>query len=69
MVPFQSRVLSVVGNTLRVWGERDERRAVMLAVRWWAGEDSNLRRCEPTGLQPVPFGRSGTDPTAVTLSV
>ena len=37
MVPFQSRVLSVVGNTLRVWGERDERRAVMLAVRGGPG--------------------------------
>ena len=30
----------------------------------WAGEDLNLRRRMPTGLQPVPFGRSGTDPTA-----
>ena len=47
---------------------RDERRA-FARRSWWAGEDSNLRRCEPTGLQPVPFGRSGTDPTAVTLSV
>lgn len=28
----------------------------------WAGEDLNLRRLTPTGLQPVPFGRSGTDP-------
>ena len=35
----------------------------------WAGEDSNLRRCEPTGLQPVPFGRSGTDPTAANPSL
>ncbi len=48
--------------------KRDERRA-FARRSWWAGEDSNLRRCEPTGLQPVPFGRSGTDPTAVTLSV
>lgn len=35
----------------------------------WAGEDSNLRRRKPTGLQPVPFGRSGTDPMPATLSV
>jgi hypothetical protein len=28
----------------------------------WAGKDSNLRRLTPTGLQPVPFSRSGTDP-------
>ena len=29
----------------------------------WAGLDSNQRRLTPTGLQPVPFSRSGTDPT------
>src|SRR5574341_113553 len=29
---------------------------------WWGGEDSNLRRLTPTGLQPVPFGHSGTSP-------
>src|SRR5258706_8079411 len=29
---------------------------------WWRGGDSNLRRREPTGLQPVPFGRFGTSP-------
>ena len=28
----------------------------------WAEMDSNHRRHKPTGLQPVPFGRSGTDP-------
>ena len=28
----------------------------------WAGLESNQRRLAPTGLQPVPFGRSGTDP-------
>ncbi len=28
----------------------------------WAGLDSNQRRLTPTGLQPVPFSRSGTDP-------
>ncbi len=31
-------------------------------LSWWRGEDSNLRRREPTGLQPVPFGRFGTSP-------
>ncbi len=28
----------------------------------WARQDSNLRRRKPTGLQPVPIGRSGTRP-------
>ncbi len=28
----------------------------------WAGLDSNQRRLTPTGLQPVPFSLSGTDP-------
>jgi hypothetical protein len=28
----------------------------------WAGLDSNQRRLTPTGLQPVPFSHSGTDP-------
>ena len=28
----------------------------------WAGLDSNQRRFTPTGLQPVPFSHSGTDP-------
>ena len=28
----------------------------------WAGLDLNQRRQMPTGLQPVPFGHSGTDP-------
>ena len=31
--------------------------------RKWAGLESNQRRLAPTGLQPVPFGRSGTDPS------
>ena len=29
---------------------------------WWAGLDSNQRSGNATGLQPVPFGHSGTDP-------
>src|SRR5690606_29817951 len=28
----------------------------------WGRQDSNLCRLAPTGLQPVPFGRSGTPP-------
>jgi hypothetical protein len=28
----------------------------------WAGLDSNQRRLTPTGLQPVPFSHSGTNP-------
>ena len=28
----------------------------------WAEMDSNHRRHKPAGLQPDPFGRSGTDP-------
>ena len=35
----------------------------------WAGEDLNLRRLTPTGLQPVPFGHSGTDPELVILAL
>ena len=35
----------------------------------WAGEDLNLRRLTPTGLQPVPFGRSGTDPEVRILAL
>ena len=31
-------------------------------ARVWAGRDSNPRRRKPTGLQPVPFDRFGTDP-------
>ncbi len=34
----------------------------------WAGEDSNLRRRQPTGLQPVSFGHSDTDPQAGRLA-
>ena len=30
----------------------------------WAGLDSNQRSGNATGLQPVPFGHSGTDPSA-----
>ncbi len=29
---------------------------------YWAGLDLNQRRLTPTGLQPVPFSLSGTDP-------
>ena len=32
------------------------------SAAWWRGEDSNLRRLMPTGLQPVPFDRFGTSP-------
>ena len=31
-------------------------------IKKWAGVDSNHRRLTPTGLQPVPFSHSGTDP-------
>jgi hypothetical protein len=31
----------------------------------WAGLDSNQRRLTPTGLQPVPFSHSGTDPAVL----
>src|SRR5690606_34280879 len=31
-------------------------------AKTWAGLDLNQRRQMPTGLQPVPFGHSGTDP-------
>ena len=34
----------------------------------WAGEDSNLRRRQPTGLQPVSFGHSDTDPQLARLA-
>ena len=34
-------------------------------VRGWRGEDSNLRRREPTGLQPVPVDRFGTSPRKI----
>ena len=37
MVPFESRAPSVVGDALRIRCERDERRAVMLAVRGGPG--------------------------------
>ncbi len=37
----------------------DDRRS---AGVWWRGEDSNLRRLKPTGLQPVPVDRFGTSP-------
>ena len=29
---------------------------------WWSGEDSNLRRRKPAGLQPAAFGRFATTP-------
>ena len=32
---------------------------------WWAGLDSNQRSGNATGLQPVPFGHSGTDPDLI----
>ncbi len=28
----------------------------------WAGQDSNLRRLPPAGLQPAPFAARDTDP-------
>ncbi len=28
----------------------------------WAGQDSNLRRLSPAGLQPAPFAARDTDP-------
>src|SRR5215831_9003037 len=31
----------------------------------WAGLDSNQRSENATGLQPVPFGHSGTDPDLI----
>ena len=31
----------------------------------WAGLDSNQRSGNATGLQPVPFGHSGTDPDLI----
>ena len=34
----------------------------------WAGLDSNQRRLTPTGLQPVPFSHSGTDPNVHILN-
>ncbi len=34
----------------------------------WAGLDSNQRRLTPTGLQPVPFSLSGTDPFVLCMS-
>ena len=36
-MPFESRAPSVVGDALRIRCERDERRAVMLAVRGGPG--------------------------------
>ena len=33
----------------------------------WAEMDLNHRRHKPTGLQPVPFGRSGTDPCSTQI--
>ena len=33
----------------------------------WGGEDSNLRRHQPTDLQSVPFDRSGTSPRTCAL--
>ena len=36
----------------------------MARVEWWAGRDSNPRRLAPRGLQPRPFGHSGTCPGA-----
>ena len=38
------------------------RRNLSVYVAWWRGEDSNLRRLMPTGLQPVPVDRFGTSP-------
>ncbi len=32
---------------------------------WWAELDSNQRSDNATGLQPVPFGHSGTDPDLI----
>ena len=40
-------------------GHRDLRKD---KVRWWGMVDLNHRRHTPTGLQPVPFGRSGNPP-------
>jgi len=34
----------------------------------WAGLDLNQRRLTPTGLQPVPFSHSGTDPSVTITS-
>ena len=34
----------------------------LICFSWWRGEDSNLRRREPTDLQSAPFDRFGTSP-------
>ena len=33
-----------------------------IPTEWWGRVDLNHRRLMPTGLQPVPFDRSGTPP-------
>ena len=41
---------------------RSKMRPIRRRRKKWAGLDSNQRRLTPTGLQPVPFSHSGTDP-------
>jgi len=45
----------------RLQKKTSARNSVRIAGQW-AGLDSNQRRLAPTGLQPVPFSHSGTDP-------
>ena len=49
---------------LRKFNYGDENRdgSLILDMCEWVGQDSNLRRLTPTGLQPVPISHSGTYP-------
>ncbi len=35
----------------------------------WAGQDSNLRRLPPAGLQPAPFAARDTDPGGLNIAI
>ena len=54
---------------LRLDHTRDRRGTDLPTLRLyahaWAGLDSNQRSGNATGLQPVPFGHSGTDPDLI----
>ncbi|MDQ1449576.1 MAG: hypothetical protein QOC79_2547, partial [Actinomycetota bacterium] len=58
-------VLSVSEPGIPASSEGDKEIWLALRASQWAGLDSNQRSGNAMGLQPIPFGHSGTDPDLI----
>ena len=59
--PASTKTVVKQGESRLTAEKRKTRQLALPGIRW-AKQDSNLRRRKPTGLQPVPIGRSGIRP-------